>query len=106
MVAGVLCRLFNACAPSENDQIGERDHLAVGLRDVEILAYTLKSLEHVRKLSRIVDFPTLLRCKSNAGAVCSAALVGTPECRSRGPGSRYQLRNGQTRCEYLVYQES
>ena len=46
-----------------------------------------QGLEHFDQLSRLVDFPILLRSETYPGTVCTAALVGPAECGRRCPGS-------------------
>src|SRR6185436_1310804 len=78
-VAGILRRLLNAGATGQNDQVGERDLLAAGLRFVELALDALQRLEDLRQLGRLVDVPPVLRREANARAVCTAALVGATE---------------------------
>src|SRR5207344_1597666 len=78
-VTGILRRLLDACATGQNDQVGERDLLAAGLRAVELALDALQRLERLRQLDRLVDFPLLLRPEANARAVRTAALVGATE---------------------------
>ncbi len=44
IVAGILGGLLDGCAPAQNDQVGERNLLAAGLRAVEVLLDRLQSL--------------------------------------------------------------
>jgi hypothetical protein len=63
-----------------------------------------QGLEHLRQLGGLVDFPILLRCQANAGAVGTAALVGATERGRRRPGGGNQLRDGQTGSQDLALQ--
>ena len=53
---------------------------------VERTLDAFESLQHFRQLGRLVDLPILLRREANAGAVRTAALVGTAERGGRCPG--------------------
>src|SRR5438309_5469251 len=73
VVAGVLGRLLDRRAPSEHDQVGERDALAAPvLGTVELVADGLQLLEDRRQLAGLVDLPALLRLQSHARAVRAA----------------------------------
>ena len=76
---GLLGRLLDRSAAAEDDQIGERDFLAVRLRPVEVLLDILQTLQHFGQFLRIVDVPILLRDEPDACAVSAAALVGAAE---------------------------
>ena len=95
VVSGFFRGFLDGGAPTQDNQIGERDLLAAGLRIVEVLLDCLKGLQYLGEFGRLVDFPVLLRCKANAGPVRSSPLVGTSERGRRRPGGRDQLRNGQ-----------
>ena len=79
VVPGVLRRLLDGGAAAENDQVGERNLLAAGLRGVELLLDALEGFEHLRQLGRLVDLPILLRREADARPVRPAALVGAAE---------------------------
>src|SRR5439155_19620301 len=87
-VTGILRRLLDARATGQNDQVGERDFLAAGLRAVELALDARQRLERLRQLDRLVDFPLLLRREANARAVRTAALVGATDGVRRRPGGR------------------
>ena len=101
-MTGILRRLLDACATGQNDQVGERDLLAAGLRAVELALDALQRLERFRQLGRLIGFPVLLRREANARAVRAAALVGAAEGGRRRPGRRNQLRDGQPRSQDLA----
>ena len=50
-----------AGSAAENDQVGERNLLAAGLRRVELVLDRFELLQHRRQLGRLVDLPILLR---------------------------------------------
>ena len=97
---------FAACSmpaqPAKDDQVSERDLLAAGGGAVECALDTLQGLEDFRQLSRLIDPPILLRCQTDAGTVCTAALVGAAERGRRSPGGCYQFRHRQARSQDLA----
>ena len=100
-----LCRsLLDACAPGQDDQVGERDLLPSVLRAVEIRLDLLQRLQHLVERGRIVYFPVLLRGEADARAVRATALVGAAERCRRCPSGRDQLGNGQTGGEDLRFE--
>ena len=52
VVPGVLRRLLDGRAAAQDDQVGERDLLAAGLRAVEVLLDLLEGLQHRGQLGR------------------------------------------------------
>src|SRR5208337_5652312 len=86
--------------------VSERDLLPAGLRIVELLLDLLELLKKLCQLSRLVDFPILLRREANARAVRPTALVRAAERRRRRPSSRDQMGDGQSGCEDLRFQSS
>src|SRR5215831_16925731 len=105
-MAGRLRGFLDRGVAAENDQIGERDLLAAGLRRVELLLDRFEFLQDRLQLSRLVDLPILLRREANARAVRSTTLVGAAEHRRRRPGGRDQLGDGQARGEDFRLQTS
>ena len=101
VVPGLLGGLFDGCASAQNDQIGKRDLLPARVRAIEVGLDTLQTLQHLGQFLRIVDRPILLRSKTNARPVRSAAHVGAAESRGRRPGSADQFRAGQPGCKDL-----
>ena len=79
-MAGVPRSRFDGSAPTQNDQVRQRDLFPSGLRPVELLLDAFQRLQHLGELSRLVDFPVLLRGQADTGAVGAAALVGPAEC--------------------------
>src|ERR1700722_10211157 len=72
---GLTClfrRSFDGCATAQNDQVSERDLLRAGL--VEVFLDLPELAQDIRQLSRLVDFPVLLRREANTCAVRPAAL--------------------------------
>jgi hypothetical protein len=66
-VAGLLCGDFDRCATAQNDEVGERDLLAAGLRGVEVL----------------LDFSSVLRTlASSAGWLTSQSFCGARRMRA------------------------
>jgi len=92
---GSLRSLLDRCATSEDDQVGERDLLASGLRRVELLLDALENGEGFRELGRLVDLPVFLRREPEACSVRPAPLVRAAEGGRRGPRGRDELRAGQ-----------
>ena len=91
---GVLGRLFDGCTSAHDDQIGERDLFAAGLRAVEVLLDLFENLQHLCQFRRVVYFPILLWREADPRPVSAAALVGATEARPRRPGGGDQLRDG------------
>ena len=78
-MARILCSLLDGRAAGQNDQVSQRYPLAARLFFVKRALDALQSLQHLRQLGRLVDFPILLRRQANAGPVGAAAFVGTTE---------------------------
>ena len=98
---GLFRGYFDGSIAAENDEVSERNFLAVLLRAVEVLLDSFELREHPREFRRLVDFPVLLRRETNARAVGAAALVAAAESRGRSPGSADKLRNGEAGGEDL-----
>ena len=96
--------LLHRSAAAEHDQIGHRHLPAPGLGGVELLLDRRQPVEHLRQLGGLVDLPVLLGRQSNSTAVGTPALVAASKCRSRGPGRRDKLRDGETGAENLHLQ--
>src|SRR5690606_37767085 len=94
-MAAVLGRFLDGRAPSKDDEIRERDLLAVGRGRVEVLLDLLEGPEHLVELGRLVDLPVLLGLEADARAVRPAPLVGASEGSRRPPRDRYELGDGQ-----------
>src|SRR5579862_10061543 len=78
VVPGLFRSFFDGDIATENDQVSERNLLAlvaIGLRLVELLLNRFELRQDLGQLRRLVDFPILLRGEANACAVCSSALV-------------------------------
>src|SRR5262249_55009866 len=105
-MAGGLRGFLDRSVAAENDQIGERDLLAAGLRRVELILDCFELLQRRLQLSRLVDLPVLLRREANTRAVRSTTLVGATERRRRRPGGRNELGDGQARREDFCLQTS
>jgi hypothetical protein len=88
VVAGLLRGGLDRGAAAQDDQVGQRDLLAAGLRVVEFALDGLELAQDLGELGRLVDFPVLLRGEADAGAVGAAALVGAAEGGRRRPGGR------------------
>jgi hypothetical protein len=101
-VPGVPGRLLDGGASAQDDQVGQRDLLAAGLRAVEVLLDLLERLQHLRQPGRFVGLPVLLRREADPRSVGTATLVGAAEAGRRIPGRGDQLRDGQTRVEDLL----
>ena len=95
-------RLLDGGASAEDDQVGQRDLLAAGLRAVEVLLDLLEGLQHLRQSGRFVGLPVLLRREADPSSVGAAALVGAAEAGRRVPGGGDELRDGQARVEDLA----
>ena len=106
VVSGFLRRRLDGCAAAQNNQVSERNLLPAGLRSVELLLDPFERLQHLSQLSRLVDFPILLRREANARAVRATALVGAAERRRRRPGSGDRLGDRQSGREDLGLQSS
>ena len=102
VVTGVLRRLLDGRAPTEHDQVGERDLLPTGLRAVEVLLDLLESLQHRGQFAGIVDLPAALWFEADPGAVRPAPLVGTAEARRRRPRGGDQLGDREPGSEDLL----
>ena len=63
-----------------------------------------EELECARELGRLVDRPILRRCKADARAIRTTALVGPAERGGGRPGRRDELRDAQSRGEQLLLQ--
>ena len=91
---------FAACStpaqPASTIRSASETFLPPDAELVELALDAFQSLEHLRQLGGLVDFPILLRRQTNAGAVRAAALVGTAERGRRRPGGGNQLRDRQT----------
>ena len=75
-MTGVPGSLLDACAAGQDDQVGQGDFLAAGLRDVEIQLDLLELRKHLLECGRIVDFPVLLGSEADARSIGAAAFVG------------------------------
>ena len=104
--AGILRGFLNRRTAAENNQVRQRYLFPAGLRVVECLLYALQLVQNPGKLLRIVDIPILLRRQTNASAVCTTALVGSPERGGGRPGGRHQFRNRQPRIQDALLQFS
>ena len=106
VVPGFLRRLLDGRAPTQNDQVSERDPLPGTLRAVEFLLDLFQFLQHLRQLGRVVHLPILLRRQADSCSVGTAALVGAAEAGRRCPCGRHELRDGEARCEDLAFEGS
>src|SRR5690606_26181332 len=100
-VAGSAGCSLDTGSAAEDDEVSERDLLAVGLRSVELGLDALENREDLGQLLRLVGLPVLLRQKADASAVGTTALVRAAEGRGRAPCSRDELSNGQARSQDL-----
>src|SRR3546814_13060316 len=76
----------------QDDEVGDRDLLAVLLLPVELGLDSLEHAQHVLQLRGVVDLPVLLRGEADAGAVDATALVAAAE------GGRSEERRVGTEC--------
>ena len=97
---------FAACStpaqPARTIRSAIETFLPPDLLAVEFALDTFERLQHFRQLLRLVDFPVLLRCQADTGAVCATTLVGATEGGRRRPGGRNQLRDRQARSKNLA----
>ena len=100
-MSGVLRSSFHGGAPAQHNQVCERNLFAARLRTIELVLDLLQRLQDFGQLCRIVDFPILLRCQTNASSVGATSLVATAERGGRRPCRRNQLRDREPRSEDL-----
>ena len=95
----VLCRFLDCGAAAEDDQVGERDLLAVRLGVVELTPDLIQNGQRLLQLQRVVDRPVVLRREPDASAIGASALVTAAKRRGRCPGGADQLRHREAGVE-------